>query len=244
MLIIHNGVGYKSAKLLGEKLGCEVLDEAAASIADLTEQEVFRWGTSMNLRFKPAKVLNSKDAIRQATNKCLSRSILSENGISVPYTCYDKYEAIENLTFPFIARYKNHRHGNGFIIVNDRQTLDMINDWNTYFMEKINKMSEYRVWIFNGVPFLAHRRTNRLGELAWNGEGEVLERAYIDDVPFDVMHESIRAVEVLGLDFGAVDVGVDDNNRAYVFEVNTAPQLNDFRANKLARLVEHYFEGD
>jgi len=45
-------------------------------------------------------------------------------------------------------------------------------------------------------------------------------------VPDDVLSEAIKAVEYLGLDFGAVDIIVGrDDGKPYVLEVNTSPGL-------------------
>ena len=44
--------------------------------------------------------------------------------------------------------------------------------------------------------------------------------------PTDVLTQAVSAVSVLGLDFGAVDVGWNERNQeATVYEVNTAPGL-------------------
>ena len=42
--------------------------------------------------------------------------------------------------------------------------------------------------------------------------------------PPEVESESIKAVEALGLDFGAADVGLNDEG-VWIYEVNTAPSL-------------------
>ena len=45
--------------------------------------------------------------------------------------------------------------------------------------------------------------------------------------PDNVKQEALKAVAALELDFGAVDVVVDKEGKAYVLEVNTAPGLEN-----------------
>ncbi|MNV71557.1 Ribosomal protein S6--L-glutamate ligase [compost metagenome] len=44
-------------------------------------------------------------------------------------------------------------------------------------------------------------------------------------VPVIIQHAAVDACEVLGLDFGAVDVALGKDGKVYVFEVNTAPGI-------------------
>jgi glutathione synthase/RimK-type ligase-like ATP-grasp enzyme len=44
--------------------------------------------------------------------------------------------------------------------------------------------------------------------------------------PNIIKEQSIAAVKALGLDFGGVDISIDKEGHACVFEVNTAPWIN------------------
>ena len=53
---------------------------------------------------------------------------------------------------------------------------------------------------------------------------------------------AIQAVNLLGLDFGAVDIGhriID--NKFFVFEVNTAPGLEGTTLDKYAKAIYNYY---
>lgn len=246
MTILYTKVSSKSAKLLAEELGCEAIkdlaeneDSNAESLRD--SDYIIRWGASYLLRYLPhGKVLNKASAIKNAVNKFESNKIFEANGIPTPKITFDVTEA-EGFGFPLIARKMHHHGGKGFIIVDDKETLTMMN-YNVYFAEMINKAKEYRIWVLGGIPFLAHRRYNDSGEIAWNGEGESLEKVEITNIPYNVLKYSVKAVESLKLDFGAVDIATDDEGNPFVFEVNTAPQLTRYRAEKLAEAIRDWLE--
>ncbi|GAG47489.1 unnamed protein product, partial [marine sediment metagenome] len=53
------------------------------------------------------------------------------------------------------------------------------------------------------------------------------------DAPEAVITAAVRAVDCLGLDFGAVDIGYNEHyDRCAVFEVNTAPGLEGTTLDK------------
>lgn len=57
--------------------------------------------------------------------------------------------------------------------------------------------------------------------------------------PEAVSHAAVAAVAALGLDFGAVDVGWNEHyQRAYVYEVNTAPGLEGATLEKYANKIK------
>lgn len=58
-----------------------------------------------------------------------------------------------------------------------------------------------------------------------NTRGYKFVHEKITNVPDDMLVQSIEAVKVLGLDFGAVDCVIDSNNKSWVLEVNSGPGL-------------------
>ena len=59
----------------------------------------------------------------------------------------------------------------------------------------------------------------------------------------EVAEQAIKAVEILQLDFGAVDIGYSErHNKAYVYEVNTAPGIEGTSVERYVKAIkENYF---
>jgi glutathione synthase/RimK-type ligase-like ATP-grasp enzyme len=60
--------------------------------------------------------------------------------------------------------------------------------------------------------------------------------------PEELLSSACKAVNLLGLDFGAVDIGhrlID--NKFFVFEVNTAPGLEGTTLDKYAKAIYNYY---
>ncbi len=83
--------------------------------------------------------------------------------------------------------------------------------------------------------------------IVWNRENSTFMRRDMSNPLYDnICQLSIKAVEALGLDFGAVDVGVRKLGKraeeVVVFEVNTAPCMNRDTAGRYARRIKDYYE--
>lgn len=100
------------------------------------------------------------------------------------------------------------------------------------------KRIEYRVHVFNGEVTLTQQKMRKEGwaenpkynSIVRNVDsGWIYGVESVNPVGLPTAHAaSIRALEVLGLDFGAVDIVYkEDTNKSYVLEVNTAPGLAD-----------------
>lgn len=83
----------------------------------------------------------------------------------------------------------------------------------------------------NGNPIDTTQVDFRIRNLA---HGFVFVRQDIT-VPTDVIEQAMKAMEAIGLDFGAVDVIYNSTeNKAYVLEINTAPGLEGTTVEKYA----------
>ena len=74
-----------------------------------------------------------------------------------------------------------------------------------------------------------------------HANGWVYARAEIAP-PEELLSSAAKAVKLLGLDFGAVDIGhrVIDN-KFFVFEVNTAPGLEGTTLDKYSKAIYNYY---
>ena len=118
------------------------------------------------------------------------------------------------------------------------------------FVKYIKKEQEYRIHVMNGKVISLQRKvlrkTNPDGtefkpdEINWRvrsyGNGFIFQRANLD-VPSEVLEQAVKAVTIVGLDFGAVDVIWNKHQqKAYVLEINTAPALS-------GTTLVHYVKG-
>lgn len=104
----------------------------------------------------------------------------------------------------------------------------------------VRNSGEYRVHVFDGEVILYQKKSRRVDEET----GEVVtaegEQADVRNLASNWVYRTgnlrrlerveelaQQAIEALGLDFGAVDIIMDENGDVYVLEVNTAPGLGN-----------------
>lgn len=173
--------------------------------------------------------LNVPSAVARTSNKSGARSYLQDCGIAVPRTWFNG----EFPEFPCIARPPYHHGGKEFYVLqNEKDLRDLdgkISMLGWYLSEIFDKTHEYRVHCGHGKILLINEKPLVEGELranmAVNHESwRVLKWG---EFPTVVCQESLRAVEALGLDYGAVDIMYNaDTNEAAICEVNTSPSIN------------------
>lgn len=115
------------------------------------------------------------------------------------------------------------------------------------FTEYVKKKHEYRVHIAFGTIIDITQKKLRTGlpgkadyQIRNHDGGWVYTRKDVN-CPARVMMEAERAMNVLGLDFGAVDVGWNEHQQmAYVYEVNTAPGLYNTTLYRYAKAFSEW----
>lgn len=97
-------------------------------------------------------------------------------------------------------------------------------------------MREYRVHVINDAVVAVQRKVWPRGKKKLNAgdlkarnynDGFVFQKEKLEDLPTkDILDQAKRVIKALGLDFGGVDViWNQQENKAYVLEVNTAPGI-------------------
>lgn len=116
------------------------------------------------------------------------------------------------------------------------------------YTKYVPKKDEYRVHVVAGKVIDVQRKALRNGWLEEHG-GDVnykvrnLANGFVyvrQDVvaPKQVMEEPVKAMEILKLDFGAVDVVYNAKKEsAYVLEINTAPGLEGTSVDNYAKAL-------
>jgi len=206
------------------------------------DKRVLNWGSSDLPRdVRLSSVINREDAVHSAVDKLMTFGVLLANKVHLPLWSIDR-RAFNEGDFPIVCRTKvKGADGAGIVIANKPEELV---DARLY-TQLIASTHEYRVNVSHGEVFAT--QIKRQKKDAPKGASSFIRTTangwgfdVADKVPAKVKEQAIAAVKALGLDIGGVDV-VWDGLRAYVLEVNTAPQLTPYTAGKLAdSLIKQY----
>src|SRR6266850_1970603 len=198
---------------------------------------LFRWGTLSNVR-NPEREINSSEAIHLAANKAEFRKVLQEENLA-PKTWYNGF-----VSYPCIVRPLQHSGGQNLYVCKDSLDLQAaIRACNGQFYasELINKKAEFRVYTVSGRAIGVSQKFPRdANSVAWNARcGGTVQTVSWDNWPLRALKSAIRADELSGLDFAALDLIVDNEDKVYVLESNSAPSVSDYRAKCFARAFDY-----
>lgn len=199
---------------------------------------LINWGcTQVPQRY--TNILNKPEAIQVCANKTLTYDKLKEAEVPTIKWTLSKEEALA-FGFPLLYRKNFLSKGLGIKIVENAQDMPLVVG-ETYFFSKFYKsLSEYRVHVFRDKLVGWSKKTPNEGAVSPirshnNGYRFSLRT---DDIQPQLLEKAVKAVKAVGLDFGAVDVLLDDKNRYRVLEVNSAPGLDD--GTILGKYVEQF----
>jgi len=222
---IKNGTRAKVIKLIGSKWKPK------------PNKIVINWGTSAPPLNVGTQVINKAEAVASATNKLTAFVKMQAAGISIPEWTANKEVAKEwfdkhKKCVVFCRTKLRSSGGDGIVIATSKEEL--VNA--PLYTLRVKKVEEYRVHIFtsNVIDVVkkklrngAQNNPNRSPYIRNLENGWVFAHDNVD-CPNNVKEEALKAVNALGLDFGAVDIAVNKEGKAVVFEVNTAPGLENF----------------
>jgi len=250
-------IGSQSAKALANALHVKrVRDTYEPRRNDV----IINWGRSSPVRYVRTDLdLNKHEAIAIASNKLKTFDKLYENGFeNIPNYCTSQYEASnmlymatnggENLGKESIyCRTSLTSHSGGGIVI-AKNIYDLV-EAPLYTLGTKHKY-EFRVHVFKDKVIDVQQKRRRLD---YNGpdtgirnhsNGYIYARSTVD-YPDELLSSSIKAVQLLGLDFGAVDIGYRErDNKVFVFEINTAPGLTGTTLDKYANTFKEYINGN
>lgn len=109
------------------------------------------------------------------------------------------------------------------LTIDENHSVFMGRDW--YLSKLIDKKDEYRVLVFQGrVAQVIKKRPIDRNELAWGND--FFDNVMWSSWPMEVVNVALGSMsKIEGLTFGAVDVIVDHQDKAYVCEINTSPYM-------------------
>jgi len=181
------------------------------------------------------KTINTAEAVTLSRNKHDSRFKLLD-------LCPTTWDDASYLEYPCLIRPKKHFAAHKFFVVKTKLEAKRAikrcgRGW--YASPLIDKKLEYRVFVLNGKAFKMVRRFHTdPNQVAWNiANGGTSVRIMKESWPANVATIAVEAGKLLGLDWYAADVIVDQAGKPYVLELNTAPGLaRDLTITNLAKL--------
>ena len=189
---------------------------------------IINWGNSVGIGDIP-NYINHPDNVAIACNKLDTFSILSSKNVSLPDWTknIDVAKMWAETKTVYCRTILTGHSGKGIIIANvPEQIVDA-----PLYTKATEAKHEYRVHVFKGNIMDFQQKKKREGYeggipgIRNHSNGWVFCRTGVT-LPDTVEQESIKAVQALGLDFGAVDIGYRERDSlAFVYEVNTAPGL-------------------
>jgi len=213
---------------------------------------VFRWGCTSNLPRK-LNVINQASAIHLAGNKKLFRGLMAQRSPEItPRTWFSAVDAADSFSYPdvgtVIVRPATHSQGRDlwvFELGDDGEDEDNLfekceelGEGNYYISELINKVAEYRVFVCSGrAVWVARKTPGNPEDIAWNvAQGGRFDNVRWGEWPLSAVRASIEAFNHSGLDFGGVDVIIDEDGRPFIIEINSAPsQTSPYRQECVAK---------
>lgn len=237
-------MGSVSAKSLANALGVKrVRPTYDARRRDI----IINWGNS-----RPSEILhaehdlNKHSAIALACNKLKTFNTLNGMGFtSIPdYTAHaEEAESWLQEGHKVYARQTLTGHsGSGIVIVGPSDPLV----YAPLYTKETKHKHEFRVHVFKGEVIDVQQKKKKLGHVGGtsgirnHSNGWIYARCDID-VPDIVLTAATKAVTILGLDFGACDIGYRErDNKAFLFEINTAPGLYGTTLQKYVDTFTNY----
>lgn len=214
---------------------------------------LFLWGYVRNVPQGFRNVFNKPSSVGSTSSKGSFRVKMYENGLTMPsWRVSSVYSPSRSPLVDgksYVVRPNNHYGGKNIhsFVYSDVMENHVFKDHvmkfgnDAYISERIDKEKEFRVFVMSGrVVFMVEKIVADTGTLAWNVEqGGRFENVGFGSWNLKVARMSIEAIELGGLDFGAVDVMVKGDD-VYVLEVNTSPFLTaDYWSKCVAKAFDY-----
>lgn len=241
VLVLPYKKGSESARALSASLNCKRMKLENSLVKDKDDLTIINWGNSTQdlSHLSSAKILNKPESVRLASHKLdFFRKIEEENKdafvtVNIPNWTTDPEVAKDWYTEGNDVVIRNTLQGHSgegldLIRYNLNKSADSVIYNAPLYTKYMKKRDEYRVHIMRGVPILIQRKGVRSSATPETYQIRNTANGFIyllSDVKpeGDVLSQAVNAVNVLGLDFGAVDVIWNEHKKlATVLEVNTA----------------------
>jgi len=238
-ILRRRGLGKISCALISQH--SEVGIEVKRNDQRLPEaSHIIRWGVISSARAEVQ--INTPAAIHKTANKLGFRKLLAEKDL-----CPKTWTEASQVLFPCIVRPEMHSRGQNLYVCRDQSDLSRAIracGFGWYASEFIDKKSEFRIYAAqNRVVGVGEKHPATSDSVAWNMfMGGSCKNVRWTEWPSKIVKAGLEAHKLSGLDFGAIDVIVDRENRPYVLESNSAPTLANYRAQAFAKVFDYMVE--
>lgn len=210
-----------------------------------TGDVVLNWGCSVRpVVLGGALVVNRPEQVRVATSKLATFRQLEASGVAtLKWTCDPN--AAKQFKEKIVARDKDRgAQGEGITVYKRGEDITKSH---LFFTEYYRKEREFRIHVFNGQVIFQQEKLKKNGVgddydkyVRSHGRGWCFAFHHLtgNPVPEVVRSLAIQAVHALTLDFGAVDIGWNSKSEPVVFEVNTAPGLEETSLAKYCEVIK------
>jgi hypothetical protein len=223
-----------SMQALNENLNGRIIKHRNSSYVQGPEDILINWGSARELPYR--NMVNNPMAVRVATSKLSTFRALSAANIVVPSFTQDRSVAV-GWNARLLGRDQDHgSQGAGIHVYHQGDTVGN----HQFYVKYWRKEREFRVHVFKGrVIFIQEKLRKRVRVPTSVLPGSSYIRSHnrgwcfafnhlsTSPCPSNVSDAAVAAVQALGLDFGGVDIGWNERHGAAVFEVNTAPGLEE-----------------
>lgn len=185
--------------------------------------------------------LNKPSAIDTAVHKLNAFQVFKRLRVPIPEftTSIDRARELNQHAIIVARRRLSGMMGDGIEVIQLRGNMPSA----PLYTVHVEHRDEYRVHVFKGQVINVGKKVradNTADPLIRNWGAWKFRCEDIEDVAQPVIQAGVKAVNALGLDFGAADVGFCPERGAYVFEVNTAPGTGHNTITKYAEAIEWY----
>lgn len=200
---------------------------------------IIRWGSQR----EPEKGgVNSPSALALASDKLRALSALRSAGVLVPdyWTNTSLQERPESGVV--LGRNRKGYGGTDIVAYEEGQVYPAIHEWYSAYVPNTR---EYRIHVFADAVIRIQGKYLDFPEQHTNPYIKNYAQGFRFRTPdkrlnADRTEAAIAAVSALGLVFGAVDLLIGEDRRAYVLEVNTAPKLAPLTCSQYTAAIRDY----
>jgi len=202
------------------------------------------WGTGISSN---PLLLNHWTRVSTAINKRSAFGVFKSSGVATPDWTLSKAKALEWIQAGKVVICRtllSSMEGKGIVVATKESEL--VNA--PLYTKLFPKDKEYRVHVFKGaiIDFVQKKLKTGASEIKGRNKyirntanGWVFCRENVT-LPKAVGDEAKKAIEAIGLDFGAVDLATNEQGKVVVFEINTAPGLEGTTITKYANAIKKY----
>lgn len=243
-------LGSGSIANLKAEAGFKVIKLENSKFKPTPDKLVVNWGASNMPNFDNCIVLNDPSAVKIASDK-LKFFDTVKNDVTIPEYTTEKSVAEQwskDGAIVVCRETLTGHSGQGIYVAEDfLQFSSYLHKAFKIYTKYVPKADEYRIHVFNGAVIDMQRKAMKKGhpvkpnfKVRTHRNGFVFVRENVDPHPL-VLEEALKAVEVTGLDFGAVDVIWNNyREKAYVLEINTAPGLEGQTVSTYMKAIEEF----